>query len=108
MKDIVFIDGDIDKRIEKHRYGYHLYNYISIATLYNILGNPSLLLLTSIHNLQNYAIICFAATYPAAKSKSPEALQIKALLDKKEQTITMIKILFICHGNILTMLGQHA
>lgn len=37
MKDMVFIDRDIDKRIEKHKYGNRLYHYTSIATLYNIL-----------------------------------------------------------------------
>lgn len=37
MKDMIFIDRDIDKRIEKHKYGNRLYHYTSIATLYNIL-----------------------------------------------------------------------
>lgn len=39
MKDIVFIDRDIDKRIEKHKYGNRLYHYTSIATLHSILKN---------------------------------------------------------------------
>lgn len=39
MKDMVFIDRDIDKRIEKHKYGSSLYHYTSIAALHSILRN---------------------------------------------------------------------
>lgn len=39
MKDMAFIDRDIDKRIEKHKYGNRLYHYTSIATLHSILKN---------------------------------------------------------------------
>ena len=37
MNDIAFISNDVDKRINKHKYGNYLYHYTSIATLHNIL-----------------------------------------------------------------------
>ena len=37
MNDIAFISNDVDKRIDKHKYGNYLYHYTSIATLHNIL-----------------------------------------------------------------------
>lgn len=37
MNDIAFISNDVNKRINKHKYGNYLYHYTSIATLHNIL-----------------------------------------------------------------------
>lgn len=42
MKDIIFIDRNIEKRIEKHRYDGFLYHYTSIDVLYSILKNKQL------------------------------------------------------------------
>lgn len=37
MNTIAYINNDVDKRINKHKYGNYLYHYTSIATLHNIL-----------------------------------------------------------------------
>lgn len=37
MNAIAFINNDVDKRINKHKYGSYLYHYTSTATLHNIL-----------------------------------------------------------------------
>lgn len=37
MNNIAYINSDVDKRINKHKYGNYLYHYTSIATLHNIL-----------------------------------------------------------------------
>lgn len=39
MKDMIFIDKDIDRRIKKNNYDSCLYHYTSITTLYSILKN---------------------------------------------------------------------
>lgn len=39
MKDMTFIDEDIDKCIEEYQYSSSLYHYTSIATLHSILKN---------------------------------------------------------------------
>ncbi len=48
----------------------------------------------------NFAMICLVTDHPAKNRKCQEPLQNRAFQRKKEQTETMIKVLFICHGNI--------
>jgi len=50
--------------------------------------------------LLNYAIICLADKQTKIQPISQKYQQNTAFPGKKEQTITMIKVLFICHGNI--------
>ena len=69
-----------------------------------VVGFPVLLLillLTGSHNLLNYAIICQVDTEKRIITISRKHPQNTAFPSKKEQTIIMIKVLFICHGKKL-------
>ena len=56
------------------------------------------LLLTGSHNLLNYAIIYLVNKKIEITTNTRNTPQNWAFPGKKEQIITMIKVLFICHG----------
>ena len=59
-----------------------------------------LLLLTGSHDLLIFARICLFDIKKGLTTLFRKYLQNWAFPGKKDQTITMIKVLFICHGTL--------
>lgn len=59
-----------------------------------------ILLLTGSNNLLNSALICHNLHFQSISQYPRKPLQNRAFRGKTRRTKTMIKILFICHGNI--------
>ena len=59
-----------------------------------------ILLLTGSNNLLNSALICHIPVFLSKTQKTRNSLQTRAFRGNSRRNKTMIKILFICHGNI--------